>query len=454
MLSRLIGVASLSLLLTGISLGQEQEACRHAKDWEPMEADLDRMLSEHKQLAQTTWKEREEEEYRQGIVFRSRSFRSYSEHWKPVLERWDRGPLYEDQSEGGWLEPPAGVANFCNANLRYRNLKGAVLHWANFNGADLSSADLTNAKLRYAELKGAILINAQLSGADLSWAKLNRANLKLATLDGASLSFADLTGARLVHTSVTGARLSWANLTNAFYSPRSQPPDSHVAGIRGLETVVFPFNEESGVVQIRDLAQRAGLRDLERKATFAIEYGKTLYSLIQGLYGSSLEHGHYGVVESLFRMVAFDLTTGYGLYPGRALMIIAVVWLLLSGIYFLPIHLKPKASSTGGVYQVWQRDRIEVKGAAVTLSNPAKVNRLQRDDRLAAFGYAVYFSLLSAFHIGWRDLNVGTWIARIQPREYALRAVGWVRVVSGIQSLLSVYLIALWALTYFGRPFQ
>jgi uncharacterized protein YjbI with pentapeptide repeats len=448
MLWRFIGMASLSLLLAGTSLGQQQEGCPHDEGWTP--ADLDQMLSQHEQLAQRTWKEREEEEYRKGIVAWSRSYGSSSEFWKRFLEHWARGPLYEAQSEGGWLEPPAGVVNLCNANLRYENLQDRILDWANLNGADLSSANLTKAKLRYAELKGAKLISAKLKGADLSWAKLSQANLKLAKFDDASLSFADLTGASLVHTSVKGARLSWTNLSEAFYSPQSQPPDPHVAGIRGLETVNFSFGEESGVVQIRDLAQRAGLRDLERKATFAIEHGKTFYSFVQG-YGS---HGLFGIVESLFRMVAFELTTGYGLYPGRALMIIGVVWLLLSGVYFFPIHLKPKGSPTGGIYQVWQRDRIEPRGAAVTLSDSAKVNRLKRDDPLAALGYAAYFSLLSAFHIGWRDLNVGTWIARIQPREYALRAVGWVRVVSGVQSLLSVYLVALWALTYFGRPFQ
>jgi len=65
----------------------------------------------------------------------------------------------------------------------------------------------------------------------------------------------------------------------------------------------------------------------------------------------------------------------------------------------------------------------------------------------------LYFSLLSAFSLGWRELNVGMWIARVQSREYVLRATGWVRTVSGIQSLLSVYLLALWVLTYFGRPF-
>lgn len=64
------------------------------------------------------------------------------------------------------------------------------------------------------------------------------------------------------------------------------------------------------------------------------------------------------------------------------------------------------------------------------------------------------FSLLSAFHVGWRDFNVGNWIVRIQPREYTLKATGWVRVVSGVQSLISVYLLALRALAYFGRPFE
>jgi hypothetical protein len=37
---------------------------------------------------------------------------------------------------------------------------------------------------------------------------------------------------------------------------------------------------------------------------------------------------------------------------------------------------------------------------------------------------------------------------------YTLSATGWVRAVSGLQSLVSVYLLALWALTYFGRSFE
>jgi hypothetical protein len=71
-----------------------------------------------------------------------------------------------------------------------------------------------------------------------------------------------------------------------------------------------------------------------------------------------------------------------------------------------------------------------------------------------ALRLAFYFSLLSAFNIGWRELNVGNWITRIQKREYILKSTGWVRMLAGIQALLSVYLLALWVLTYFGRPFE
>jgi hypothetical protein len=59
-----------------------------------------------------------------------------------------------------------------------------------------------------------------------------------------------------------------------------------------------------------------------------------------------------------------------------------------------------------------------------------------------------------AFNLGWREFNVGNWITRLQYYEYTLRATGWVRSVAGFQSLLSVYLQALWVLSYFGRPFE
>ena len=33
---------------------------------------------------------------------------------------------------------------------------------------------------------------------------------------------------------------------------------------------------------------------------------------------------------------------------------------------------------------------------------------------------ALYFSLLSAFNIGWEEINIGAWIARLQPRQFSV----------------------------------
>jgi len=112
-------------------------------------------------------------------------------------------------------------------------------------------------------------------------------------------------------------------------------------------------------------------------------------------------------------------------------------------IYYIAIATAAK----DGIWKVWIKDRIRMDLGGI---EPTKFS----GRGLKAIAFSLYFSLLSAFSIGWRELNVGNWITKIQPHEYSLRPTGWVRTASGIQSLLSVYLLALWILTFFGRPFQ
>jgi hypothetical protein len=73
---------------------------------------------------------------------------------------------------------------------------------------------------------------------------------------------------------------------------------------------------------------------------------------------------------------------------------------------------------------------------------------------IRALGTAFLFSLMSVFNIGFREFNLGRWIRMMQPREFDIRARGWMRTVSGIQSLLGVALVALSLLSYFGHPFE
>jgi hypothetical protein len=73
---------------------------------------------------------------------------------------------------------------------------------------------------------------------------------------------------------------------------------------------------------------------------------------------------------------------------------------------------------------------------------------------IRAFGTAFLFSMMSVFNIGFREFNFGRWIRMLQFREFNIRARGWMRTVSGIQSLIGVALLALSLLSYFGHPFD
>ena len=157
------------------------------------------------------------------------------------------------------------------------------------------------------------------------------------------------------------------------------------------------------------------------------------------------------MIEGSFRLLAFEWPVAYGLHPGRALQVL----LASIGIFAL-IYLVPLArSGIGGIYRVWPEGRLEPMSSKAEVAVQVKVERLHPWGWWGLKGIlrAVQFSTLGAFHLGWRELNVGTWLARVQTREYTLRATGWVRAVAGVQSLLSVYLLAMWVLTYFGRPF-
>ena len=315
---------------------------------------------------------------------------------------------------------------------------------ANLCGAVLIRANLREANLSQADLKGAALDEADLKGAKLLGADLRRANLSAVLLHKAFL----------FDTELTKANVSSADVSAVTFEPRSLPDIRSIAFARPLSTMRFEYNPRA-LHELREAFKKAGLRQQEREVTYAIKHTER-HKGWNDRYA-----GIFQRIESIFNLIFFELTCAYGMAPGRPLLILVG---LIPG-FAIPYSLALRSRSDAGIWAVWLTDRVhkypgEEKPVRVTdthpLPNPwppgqgwAHLGRLVR----AAF-IGLYFSLLSAFHIGWRELNVGNWISRLQPREYTLRATGWVRVVSGIQSLLSVYLLALWALTYFGRPFE
>ena len=349
-------------------------------------------------------------------------------------------------------------ATLKNAILTGANLKGAKLQGANLEGAKLGGANLASANLSKASLEAAALIGANLGGAKLGEANLKDSDLIGADLTGAYLNEANLVGAKLSKTNFENAtlggtnldkaHLDFVNLTRATYGPIGKPHD-YVEGIKGLDTVSVPRGYEdselriSGLLQLRKLLQEAGLRDREREATYAIERSQTHHAL-----ATWAENPLVACLAAL-RLIFVEWPTGYGLYPFGAFLI-----LLGFIVIFALIYITALATNTGTICRIWPAGRLQWKLGGPELVKDPHVEELIPWGPLGTLGHALQFSLLSAFHIGFRELNVGNWIARLQSREYVLQAVGWVRVVAGVQSLLSVYLLAIWALTYFGRPFQ
>ncbi len=348
-----------------------------------------------------------------------------------VINKEDLAKILADHKK--WLETEGkkGLhANLSKASLNNADLGDADLRQANLRLADLTEADLSRthlsrAILSFADLTGTDLTEANLTEADLIWANLTGADLTGANLTEANLTWATLTGASLRKTDLQDTNIIYANFKKSKFEPVNVDEGLEFLGAYGFSSI--EFIKTQAIVKLRKMAKEAGFRHQERELTAALRKNRQIIK------------GNKRIFENVF----FDLPTDYGANPWRCLLILGAFYLIFS----IPYIISLKAKGEEGIWMEWVTKRMKEK------MGESKPFRL-KPDGYKIFTYGLYFSLLSAFHIGWRDLNVGSWIARIQPREYSLKATGWVRVVSGSQSLISIYLLALWALSYFARPFE
>ena len=139
------------------------------------------------------------------------------------------------------------------------------------------------------------------------------------------------------------------------------------------------------------------------------------------------------------------LITDFGADPGRALQLLFPLIFIFIWFYLFALRICREKS---GIWRIRPENRI--------IKNVGEFERELVPWRgfWRSLLIAFYFSLLSAFRFGWKEINLSNWIVRIQLKEYTLQATGWVRMVSGIQSLISLYLVALFLLTFFGSPFE
>ena len=380
-----------------------------------------------------------------------------------------------------------GGVNFEHANLAKANLQGC-----NFSGSNLSSANLTEADLRYSTFSGTDLHSAVFAKADLRWTKFDSSNLESAGFLDTDASGSQLWQTSLAHAYIHGAELSAStlflvNMDGVDFEPKSLPVIRGISTSPNLQTMTY-LTSQDALVQLRKQFEDNGFLTQERQTTYAIRHtqsdAKRIIALRETRACTSLKwllqldevsaqkdavtnpSCSYGQVildwiDYRFDQV-FDWTCRYGMRPNRCLKLLGGGILVFGFAYFVFMQLSPRFVT--GIYRIsgeneGNKTRNVVK-TKITLSPRSSKNSnlhsrwliILRDEPRLIY-YAFFFSLMSAFNIGFRDINFGRWLRLITVTEYDLKAEGWARPLSGLQALFSLAMFALWFLTYFGRPF-
>jgi uncharacterized protein YjbI with pentapeptide repeats len=397
---------------------------------------------------------------------------SYVDARKPVSAKNVVRSVEEEETPG----KAAGPADFKGQKVETRRLSTLDLSGDDFSYADLSDVDLsgkalTGARFDFARLAGAKLRNittdaktsfhgvqareADFSGAslakcDLSSAFLSGANLTGADLSGANLSDAEMTKTRLTGASLKEARIYGAAFDDAIWELRSggTPPPEDVAWAPYLKKLRIE-RSPNALIELRDGFRKAGLREQERLLTFEIRRRERLHDEATG---------HW--ILSRLKLIAFEWPTLWGTSATRPLKIILVLWPLFAIIYFLFIRFsrdsgvrllvtrRRRTEPTKNRMHV-RRIRMRIVRRPRYVSRAAARTKLEIRTMLTALNY----SFRNIVNLKFQWLDAGTWVRMLQRRDFELEGVGWVRSFAGVQSLLSLYLIAMAVLAYLGNPF-
>ncbi len=258
------------------------------------------------------------------------------------------------------------------------------------------------------------------------------------------------TNARIETEDLHDVRFSNGVFDDVIFETSMPPPASGMASMSGLTTLSY-INDPTGLQGVRQSFKTDGFRRQERQLTFALKRRENEINRQNGDW-----------VTYYLNLVLFDWTCDYGMSYLRPLRYATYVWVVCTLIY--------------AFFALWRRGGDIVvltphkKNQSLTLTeepiryylNPENTRSRKRwrlyATHVTRLGKTLlgvmFFSLMSAFNIGFRDFKFGRWLRLLLTKEIYIKAVGWARTVSGIQALLSVYFFALFILSYFGRPFE
>jgi hypothetical protein len=183
-----------------------------------------------------------------------------------------------------------------------------------------------------------------------------------------------------------------------------------------LDSMTYGSNP-GPLIQLREELKKSGYFEAERKITASIERRK-----------NELNPNKF---FSYLNFILFDLTCEYGVNKGKPIALVFLFVFIFYKIYLL----------------LYLSDRLDVHIIPM-IKNKEETSILITPSRM------MFLSLISAFSIGVGQFNLNDWVKRVLKKEYQIDANGLTRTLIGLQSLVSLYLVSLTILIFFGDPFN
>ena len=296
--------------------------------------------------------------------------------------------------------------------------------------------DVKNAEK--AEFNHVRAAGADFSGANLAGSSFDRA---------ASLAGANFAGAK-----VDNASFSDANLTDALWSPLSAPPASRIADATGLETLrPVPDGKSetpslSGLKLLARELKKGGETHAMDMVTHAYEAAETRRMWAEGDVSFD---GALTLARALWRRFTWGALTDSWILP----------FTRLDRVFLLGGHVH--AVLLGRDSRGRESKSLVVSRLAEGRPRPAwRVARRRRGGRFRAgrgggrrIERAIAASFKSTLNVGFGEIKLAEWLQRLRKVEKETSALGWLRVVAGLQSLMATVNFILWVWCLLGDPF-
>jgi hypothetical protein len=142
----------------------------------------------------------------------------------------------------------------------------------------------------------------------------------------------------------------------------------------------------AALIALREAFKKAGMRTQERQITYAIEHTRQLKAWNPSWYFSGQDRRPWleqlaGKGESLFSYILFELPSGYGMVPSRALATLSLFILVFSLVYMGAFLM---ARGRAGIWVKHGHDLLYLCGELSRLASTLWVNSawsLQRTHR-------------------------------------------------------------------------